>query len=79
MNEANIVAHLRRRLDSIARAVKAGYQDIEGHNRRVVDVGEEIAILKIEYTSLLNTMLAYDYTEDQMIEDGYVTIEDNKG
>ena len=51
-------------------------QDIEGLERQIADKHDEIHLLKVHYTSLLNTALAYGLTEEEMKEAGYATLED---
>ena len=75
MNDATVREFLKRKLDGIARDVKIIYQDIEGCNRSIDDKLEKIYLLKIHYTSLVNTALAYDLTEEQMKDAGYEIIE----
>ena len=78
MNDGTVREFLRRKLDDIARDVKIRYQDIEGFNRQIDDKYKEIHLLKVHYTSLMNTALAYGLTEEQMREDGYATLEDDE-
>ena len=75
MNDATVREFLKRKLDGIARDVKIRYQDIEGYNKSIDDKLQEIHLLKIHYTSLLNTALAYDLTEEQIKDAGYEIIE----
>ena len=76
MNDATVKHFLRRKLDTIARDIKIYNQDIEGLERRIADKHDEIHLLKVHYTSLLNTALAYGLTEEEMGEAGYATLED---
>ena len=76
MNDETIAHHLRLKLDSIARDVKMYYQDIDGLHRTIEDKLDRIRLLKVEYTSFLNTALAYGLTEEQMENDGYAMLED---
>ena len=75
MNDATIRDYLRNKLDGIARDVRMYLQDIKGLENMIQDKHDKIALLKVHYTSLLHTMLAYGYDEDQMKEDGYATLE----
>ena len=77
MNDATVRNHLRKKLDSIARDVKMYFQDIDGLHRTIEDKLDRIRLLKVEYTSFLNTALAYGLTEEQMENDGYAMLEDD--
>ena len=75
MNDATIRQYLRSKIDRIARDVMIYYQDIKGLERQIQDKHDKIALLKVHYTSLINTMLAYGGSEEQMRDEGWVTIE----
>ena len=75
MNDATVREFLKRKLDDIARNVKIRYQDIEGFERSIDDKVNEIHLLRVHYTSLLNSAIAYGLTEAKMKEDGWATLE----
>ena len=75
MNDATIAHHLRLKLDAIARDVKLLTQDIRGLERAISDKHDRIRLKRVEYTSFLNTALAYGVTEEKMREDVYETLE----
>ena len=75
MNDPSITWYLRQQISSLAREIKIKYQDIESWHRRIVDLEQSIIPLKVHYTSLLNTLLAYGQTEKDLRESGYDTLE----
>ena len=75
MNDATIREFLKNKLDTLARDVKIANQDIRGLENAIDDKHNKILLLKIHYTSLLNTALAYGLTEEQIKESGYDTLE----
>ena len=77
MNDTTVMHHLRKKLDSLARDVKMEYQDIESLTRTIEDKLDRIRLLKVEYTSFMNTALAYGLSEEKMKDDGYATLEDD--
>ena len=77
MNDTTVMHHLRKKLDSLARDVKMEYQDIESLTRTIEDKLDRIRLLKVEYTSFMNTAMAYGLSEEKMKDDGYATLEDD--
>ena len=77
MNDTTVMHHLRKKLDSLARDVKMEYQDIESLTRTIEDKLDRIRLLKVEYTSFMNTALVYGLSEEKMKDDGYATLEDD--
>ena len=75
MNDPSITWYLRKEISSLAREIKIKYQDMESFSRRIVDLEQSIAPLKVHYTSLLNTLLAYGQTVKDLRESGYDTLE----
>ena len=76
MNDGNIRDYLRRQIQELAKDIKIAYQDIEGWNRRIDDEHKKIKTLRVHYTSLINTLLAYDDSEEQMRDDGWVVLDE---
>ena len=76
VNSANITYYLRKQIDALSRDIKIKYQDIESYHRRIHDAEKSIGPLRVHYTSLLNTLLAYGMTEKDLKEAGYDTLDD---
>ena len=74
MNESNTRYYLQCRLEELAKRIATLQSYIKGAERNIDDWHNEIANLKVHYTSLLNTALAYGLTEEQMEDDGYATL-----
>ena len=74
MNEANIRYYLQGQLQELAKEIEKLQVYIGNAERNIDDWHKKIANLKVHYTSLLNTALAYGLTEEQMQDDGYTTL-----
>lgn len=59
MNDATIRYYLEQELKRLTINISVRQQDIKGFERQIDDKLKEIANLKVHYTSLLNTALAY--------------------
>ena len=59
MNDGNIRWYLKCRMEEIDREIKQREAFIKGAENNIDDWHKEINNLKVHYTSLLNTMIAY--------------------
>ena len=59
MNDGNIRYYLEKELKNLAIKISIRNQDIRSWEKSIDDHLKEIANLKVHYTSLLNTALAY--------------------
>ena len=71
MNESNIRYYLTCEMDDLKEKIKAKQSKIKEYECAMDDAHKEIANLKVHYTSLLNTAIAYGYEkEDEDIDGG---------
>ena len=66
MNESNIRYYLEQELKRLTMNISIRNQDIKGFERQIDDKLKEIANLKVHYTSLLNTALAYGLEREEI-------------
>lgn len=71
MNEANILHYLTEEMERLKDEIRGKISLIENCNRRIDDNMKRIQKLKVHYTSLLNTAIAYGYEKDEQ-EDSVV-------
>ena len=64
MDDANVLYYLEQEMEQLTQSIKDKIRLVEENNRRIDDYMKEIAHLKIHYTSLLNTALAYGHIEE---------------
>ena len=65
MNDSNIRYYLEQELKRLTMNISIRNQDIRGFERQIDDKLKEIANLKVHYTSLLNTALAYGLDQEE--------------
>ena len=65
MNDGNIRWYLECRMKEIASEIKKYEGYISGAERNIDDYHKNIANLKVHYTSLLNTAIAYGYEVEE--------------
>ena len=65
MNDGNIRWYLTCRMQELERAIEQKESFIQGAERNIDDWHKEIQQLKIHYTSLLNTAIAYGYEVEE--------------
>ena len=66
MNDGNIRYYLEQQLRKLTMDISIRNQDIKGLERTIDDKLKEIANLKVHYTSLLNTALAYGLEREEI-------------
>ena len=64
MNEANIRYYLTMELNKLRTEIEIKKNSIKSCERKIDDILQEIDNLKVHYTSLLNTAVAYGYKEE---------------
>ena len=72
MNDGNIRYYLEHELSHLRWKIKGLEDAIEGKHKWIDDLNKEIKNLKVHYTSLLNTAIAYGHKtseEEQVIGD----------
>ena len=72
MNDGNIRHYLECEMSYLKNQIQMKEGQIEGAHRRIDDETKALKNLKIHYTSLLNTAIAYGYKtseEEQVIGD----------
>ena len=70
MNEANITYYLERELKKLHDEIQSKHHSIHIFRGEIVNAQERIDILKVHYTSLLNTALAYEDFDKEDFESG---------
>ena len=69
MNDGNIRYYLKQEMADLKAQIKFLKDNIEGYNRQIDDTLKTIQSLKIHYTSLLNTAIAYGYEVEEDEQD----------
>ena len=69
MNDGNIRYYLEQEMADLKSQIKFLKDNIEGYNRQIDDTLKTIQSLKIHYTSLLNTAIAYGYEVEEDEQD----------
>ena len=65
MNDGNIRFYLEREMAGIKTEIKILNDSIEGYSRNIDDAIKNITNLRVHYTSLLNTAIAYGHEVDE--------------
>ena len=65
MNDGNIRHYLKNEMAEIKAEIKRLSDNIEGNCRRIDDCHKSIGNLRVHYTSLLNTAIAYGHEVDE--------------
>ena len=70
MNDGNIKYYLEQEMSDLKSKILARETFIDGYHKRVDDALKELKNLRIHYTSLLNTAIAYGHeVEDDEQDD----------
>ena len=75
MNDGNIKHYLIKEADKLARKIQDGLCAIKYSEQHIEDMHGEITKWKAHYTSLINSLLAYDETEESIKDAGYAIVE----
>jgi hypothetical protein len=65
MNDGNIWYYLEAEMATLKERIKSLNVNIESHLRRIDDIHKALINLRVHYTSLLNTAIAYGYEVDE--------------
>jgi hypothetical protein len=65
MNDANIKYYLEQQMRLLNDEIETLYARIDTRTRSTDDDLQRIALLKVHYTSLLNTAIAYGYEKEE--------------
>ena len=65
MNDGNIRYYLEQEMAELKSLMEQNETNIEMHNRQIFDCVQIRRNLKIHYTSLLNTAIAYGYEVEE--------------
>ena len=70
MTDSNITWYLKREMKSLNRKIITLESSIRGSEMYIDDMHKKIKELKVHYTSLLNTALAYEDFDKEDFESG---------
>ena len=65
MNDGNVAYYLSNQMKEIENEIKQKESYIKGAENNIDDWHKKIRLLKIHYTSLLNTAIAYGYEVEE--------------
>ena len=65
MNDGNIRFYLEREMSDLKYKIKRENDFLENHSQRIDDILKKIKNLRVHYTSLLNTAIAYGHEVDE--------------
>jgi hypothetical protein len=68
MNEANVRYYLEQELKRLASIIADNQRTVQDKERAIDDLLKRIANLKVHYTSLLNTAIAYGLDKKEFEE-----------
>ena len=69
MNDGNVRYYLEALMSELKTEMKGLSDEIEGAHRKIDDWTDDLKYLKVHYTSLLNTAIAYGYEVEEDEED----------
>lgn len=65
MNDGNILYYLQQEMEKLKSLIKMDEDNIEMHHRMIIDADKRLKSLRVHYTSLLNTAIAYGHEVEE--------------